>query len=147
MTTDRQQRANRANAKSSTGPKSAPGKARSAQNALRHGLNVSVLSDPGLTPQVEAIAREIAGPDADGCAMEDARRIAEAQIDLIRVRNARGRLIRELLSNPNFQPLQGVRKRLELMKTIDGIERLRGAPSEKCFTSSLLKATKSSRRR
>jgi len=68
LTTGRQERANRANAKSSTGPKTAPGKARSAQNALRHALNVSVLSDPAFAPQVEAIARKIAGPDAGAVA-------------------------------------------------------------------------------
>jgi hypothetical protein len=60
LTTDRERRANRANAKSSTGPKTASGKARSAQNALRHGLNVSTLLDPALAPLAEAMARRIA---------------------------------------------------------------------------------------
>ena len=59
MTSERRQRANRANARSSTGPKTAGGKARAAQNAFRHGLNVSVLSDPSLAPEVEAMARRI----------------------------------------------------------------------------------------
>ena len=90
MTTDRQRRANRANAKSSTGPKTAAGKARAAQNALRHGLNVSVLSDPLLAPWSEAMARRIAGPDADAEALDWARRIAEAQVDLNRVRDVVG---------------------------------------------------------
>jgi hypothetical protein len=69
VSTNRQHRANRANAKSSTGPKTAPGKARSAQNALRHGLNVSTLSDPALAPLAEAMARRIAGHDADAEAL------------------------------------------------------------------------------
>jgi hypothetical protein len=104
LTTDRQERANRANAKSSTGPKTAPGKTRSSQNALRHGLNLSVLVDPALAPQVEAIARKIAGPDADAELLEDAR-IAESQVNLDRVRNCRWRLISGILSVPNYQPL------------------------------------------
>ena len=87
MTSDRRQRANRANAKSSTGPKTAAGKARAAQNAFRHGLNVPVLSDPLLAPEIEAMARRICGPDADAETLEWARRIAEAQIDLNRVRD------------------------------------------------------------
>jgi len=128
LTTDRQTRANRVSAKSSTGPKTAPGKACSAQNALRHGLNISVLSDPALEPQVEAIAREIVGPGTDAEVMECARRIAEAQVDLDRVRGHRWRLITGLLTDPNYQPLQGLRRQLRLMKTIDRMERLRGAP-------------------
>jgi hypothetical protein len=46
LTSNRQQCANRAIAKSSTEPKTPAGKARAARNAFRHGLNVSVLSDP-----------------------------------------------------------------------------------------------------
>jgi hypothetical protein len=112
LTTGRQQRANRANARSSTGPKTALGKAHSAQNALRHGLNVSVLSDPSLAPQAEAMARKIAGPEAEAEAMEFARRIAEAQVDLNRVRNCRCRLILGILSNSNSQPLQALDENL-----------------------------------
>jgi hypothetical protein len=65
VTSDLQRRTNRLNAKSSTGPKTKTGKARAAQNALRHGLNVRVLADLALTSQVETMARKIAGPDAD----------------------------------------------------------------------------------
>jgi len=128
LTTGRQQRANRTNAKLSAGPKTAPGKARSAQNAVRHGLNVSVLSDPALAQLAEAMARKIAGPDADAEVMERARRIAEAQIDLNRVRDLRRRLITGLLTDSGYQPVQVLIKQLRLMKTIDRAERLRGAP-------------------
>src|SRR5580700_3700425 len=62
VTTERKRAANRANARLSTGPRSAAGKARVKQNALRHGLNVAVADDPLLT---EEIAR-IAGAICDG---------------------------------------------------------------------------------
>ena len=104
MTSNRQQRANRANAKSSTGPKTAAGKARAAQNAFRHGLNVSVRSDPLLAPEIEALALKISGPYADAETVEGARRIAEAQFDLNRVRNRRRLLITQFLVNPYFVP-------------------------------------------
>ena len=64
MTSERKRQANRANAQSSTGPKTAKGKKRSAVNARRHGLNVSVLHDPLLAKEVEVLARRLAGPTA-----------------------------------------------------------------------------------
>ena len=50
---------NRLNARASTGPKTAIGKARVARNALRHGLSVPVVRDPALAPEIEALARRI----------------------------------------------------------------------------------------
>jgi hypothetical protein len=104
VTSDRRQCANVANAKSSTGPKTAAGKARAAQNAFRHGLNVPVRSDPLLAPEIEAMAHGISGPNADAETVERARRIAEAQFDLNRVRNSRRLLITQFLVNPYFVP-------------------------------------------
>lgn len=89
MTSERKQKANRANARSSTGPKTAKGKARSAKNALRHGLNSPVLKHPALAKEVERIASHIAGEGASGALLARARAIAEAQIDLQRVRTSR----------------------------------------------------------
>jgi hypothetical protein len=128
LTSDRQQCANRANAKSSTGPKTAAGKARSAQNAFRHGLNVPVLSDPSLAPGVEAIARRICAPDGDGETLEWARRIAEAQVDLNRVRNSRRQLITRLFVDPGFQPTQVRRQQLRVAKIVLGDKRSRTLP-------------------
>ena len=103
MTSDRQRRANRDNAKASTGPKTRTGKLHSAQNALRHGLNIPVWNDPTLAAQAAAIARKIAGPNADPEAVEWARRIGEAQIDVNRTRACRTALLTELLVG-NYLP-------------------------------------------
>jgi hypothetical protein len=103
VTTDRQRRANRDNAKASTGPKTRTGKLHSAQNALRHALNIPVWHDPTLAAQAAAIARKIAGPNADAEAVEWARRIGEAQIDLNRTRARRTSLLTELLAG-NYLP-------------------------------------------
>jgi hypothetical protein len=128
LTSDRQQCANRANAKSSTGPKTAAGKARAAQNAFRHGLNVSVLSDPLLAPEVEGMAHEICGSDADAETLEWARRIAEAQVDLNRVRITRRQLITRLFVDPGFQPTQVRRQQLRVAKMVLGGKRSRTLP-------------------
>jgi hypothetical protein len=93
---------NRANARASTGPKTAQGKARSAANARRHGLSLPVLADPVLSEKVEALGQEIAGPDASSEIQQVARRIAEAQIDLKRVRHARYKLLSSAMDDPDY---------------------------------------------
>ena len=91
--------ANRTNARASTGPRTAAGKARVARNALRHGLSLPVSADPRLAAEVKALARAIAGEGANGELQQLAIRIAEAQIDLVRIRRARHRLLSRGLSN------------------------------------------------
>jgi len=81
--------ANRANARRSTGPRSAAGKARSGQNARRHGLRVPIMLDLAFAPEIKALAQRLAGEGASPELYELACRAAEAQIDLVRVRAAR----------------------------------------------------------
>jgi hypothetical protein len=76
VTSARKIRANRANARASSGPKTATGKAQSAQNAFRHGFNVPVRLDPDLASDVEALAQRIVGKSADANVLEPARRVA-----------------------------------------------------------------------
>jgi len=112
VTSERKIRANRANARASTGPKTARGRSRSARNALRHALSLSVYSDPGLSEDSGAFAREIVGADANSEIQEIARRIAEAQIDLHRARRARHQLLSEALGDPNYESAIMQRKKL-----------------------------------
>lgn len=102
MTSDRKIKANRANARASTGPHTVQGRARAARNALRHGLSLPVCSDPALSEEVEALAHEIAGTDANAEIQVQARRIAEAQIDLKRVRYVRHDLVSRALCDPGY---------------------------------------------
>ena len=103
MTSARKIRANRANARASSGPKTAAGKAQSAQNAFRHGFNVPIWLDPDLASDVEALAQRIVGEGADANLLESARRIAEAQIDLRRVLSYRQLLIERAMPDPKVQ--------------------------------------------
>jgi hypothetical protein len=122
MTSQRRVEANRKNARASTGSRTAGGKGRSARNASKHGLSVSVLSDPHLSGAVEALAQDIAGPDAGPEVIELSRQVAEAQIDLIRVRRARHHLLANAMSDPDYLRQdwgRDQRKAAELMLKLD----------------------------
>ena len=85
MTTERKRLANARNAKRSTGPRTADGKERSSQNALRHGLAVCAGRDPVHAEEIEALARLIVGASEEQAALYYARRIAEQCIGLKRI--------------------------------------------------------------
>jgi hypothetical protein len=114
--------ANRANARASTGPKTAQGKAHSARNARRHGLNLPVLSNPALSEDVEALASEIAGAGATPEVHDLARRIAEAQIDLRRVRSARHDLFSGARRDPDYDSSAAKRRNAKLAIQVDKLK-------------------------
>ena len=118
MTTASKIHANRANARASTGPKTADGRARSARNALRHALSLPVCSNPALSEAVETLAREIAGPDANAETQDLARQVAEAQIDLRRVRYARHKLLSDALADPHYDSRRGTREKMAVLRSL-----------------------------
>ena len=117
MTSARKIKANCANAKVSTGPKTRFGKSRVAQNARRHGLSVSIFADPARSAEISDLGLQIAGEGVSADAAELARRVAEAQIDLNRVRQARLDLLARHLNNPNYKP-KGDERRLMKVATL-----------------------------
>jgi len=96
-------RANRTNARASTGPRTAEGRNRSARNARCHGLSVPVLADPVLSQDVAELTRKIAGSTPSRELYELARRFAEAQIDVRRVRHARYDLLSSAVKDPDYE--------------------------------------------
>jgi hypothetical protein len=104
MTSPAKIRANRRNARKSTGPRTVAGKAVVARNARTHGLNAPAYCDPALACEVVELARAIetgvtgAAADANGHAL--ACRIAEAIIDMRRVRLAKLPLVATLDADP-----------------------------------------------
>jgi hypothetical protein len=119
LTSDRKIRTNRENARASTGPKTARGRARAARNAVRHALSVHICSDPVWAEEAKALAREIAGADANAEIQQCAARIAEAQIDLRRVRCARDRLVYGAFSDPHYESPSAQRRSARLAVEAD----------------------------
>ena len=103
MVSQRKSQANRANARASTGPKTAKGKARASQNACRHGLSLPVVNDPVLCAEVEELARKAAGENASPEMLQPAFKFAEAQVDIDRVRRVRRDLLTHELSDRKYQ--------------------------------------------
>jgi hypothetical protein len=96
--------ANRRNARRSTGPRTAAGKARAARNARRHGLTVSPVTDPAFMREAAALARAIMGTDPESQSPESqspesqaptrperlrAMQIAIAHVQVLQVRRAK----------------------------------------------------------
>jgi hypothetical protein len=131
MMSARKTKSNRANAQSSTGPKTANGRARSARNALRYGLSLPVLSDPVLSQDVAALARQIAGADAGPEIQELARRVAEAEIDLRRIRALRHDLISRALRDPDYDSRSNWNKKVPIaLRIVRRSFRCRDIPDE-----------------
>jgi hypothetical protein len=101
----RKLRANRLGKPAGTGPTSAAGKVRSAQNARKHGLNVAVMYDPDVGADVAFMAEEIAPGCQDPELIGRARLIAEAQVDLMRVARARRDIISAAMADPDDRPV------------------------------------------
>src|SRR5262249_50723521 len=118
LTSERKIRANRANARASTGPRTTWGRTRATRNALRHALSLPVCSFPDLSEEVRALAREIAGPGANAETQELARRVAEAQIDLRRVRYARHQFLSDTLSKEYYGSYANLRKKLKVLRAL-----------------------------
>lgn len=100
MTSDRKATSNRKNAQNSTGPRTELGRLRSRSNARRHGLAIAIGSDPSFSKDIEALATALAnggGPIAG----EFARQVAEAQLDLLRIRNLKAARFNAVVGNPD----------------------------------------------
>jgi hypothetical protein len=81
-------------------------------------LSLPVSSDPALSEEVEALAREIAGTDARAEIQELARRAAEAQIDLRRVRYARHQLLSDAFNNPYYESRADTRMKVAVLSRL-----------------------------
>jgi hypothetical protein len=93
MPSERQIAANRKNAKKSTGPRSKAGREASRRNARRHGLAITIETDPAFQDDIEKLAKALSLSQNVG---EHARDAARAELDLMRIRKIRTSLFEKL---------------------------------------------------
>jgi hypothetical protein len=121
VATARQIAANKRNARRSTGPRSPAGKKRAGQNAYRHGLTLR--SNATFATQIEKLARKIAGKAKDAIVLEHARDIAQATIDIARVRRVRVALIERAAALGTLETPQLFNSVREILQFLNSIGR------------------------
>jgi hypothetical protein len=85
--------ANRRNAQKSTGPRSAAGKDRTRYNALRHGLSIPAALDPTAADRVKELMLALDQVTTGYGEYDFAKVVAEAQVDIERVRQAKAAIV------------------------------------------------------
>jgi hypothetical protein len=133
MTSPQQLASNRANAQKSTGPSSKGGKARSASNALKHGLAALVPFDTDTATQIASLARSLVGDQVRNAPVwMYAQQIAEAELDLVRIRQARAQAWNQQAAEwanptgrrlPDERAIQAYKALCSLLAKIDRYER------------------------
>jgi hypothetical protein len=119
VATEKQIAANRANAKRSTGPKTAAGKRRSSGNAFRHGLSGAMPDDEFTLAAIDAVTRVVADAILAGIdGQPDAAAFARSRIELRRIRAVRTDLSAAL------DPEHPKPKELRRLAALDRYERL-----------------------
>jgi hypothetical protein len=104
MPSDQQIAANRKNAKKSTGPRSEIGKRRSRRNAFCHGLAIDAGFEPSLNSDIDIMAKAIVSASVQETPVAFARQLAEAEVDLIRIRKVRAALFNAHYQKLDLQP-------------------------------------------
>jgi hypothetical protein len=117
MATSAQIEANRRNARSSTGPRTARGKASASRSARKHRLNIPITADPRFAPAIDELAYKILGEE-DPALLQAARAVAEASLDLDRVTHAKHALLSAAFDDPNYDSRKNGRMKIKLFELI-----------------------------
>jgi hypothetical protein len=79
--------------KRARGPKTAAGRLKSSRNAFRHGLSLPLRLDTAMSANADAIARLLTRDQEDEEQLTAAIEVAQAQLELVRIRAVRAELM------------------------------------------------------
>ncbi len=119
MATEKQIAANRANAKRSTGPRTAAGKQNSSRNSRRHGLSQLKASDSASAALANAIAEALTAERATGEQLMAAKDYASAVFTLAQIQAIRV----EQWAEVDLQRVDAGSKDLKRLSSLDRYER------------------------
>lgn len=125
MASEKQIRANRENAKKSTGPTTAAGSLKSSRNAFRHGLSLPLELDPETSEKAKLLVQTFAN-EGRSLAMSE---IVHAQLDLLRIRTVRN----QMLAEPDL--LAGDLHQLRRLRALDRYECIAAARRRRAAAS------------
>jgi hypothetical protein len=122
MTSERKAASNRKNAQKSTGPRSGRGRRHSRRNALRHGLAIAIGSDPSFGEDINVLAKALMGASGEQNLGDFVLQVAEAEIDLLRIRKLKASRFKTVLGNPETK-LEDYSELNESLAKLDRYER------------------------
>ena len=88
----------------------AQGKARASRNARRHGLSVPVHRASAVAADIEEFALQLVGDAASRTEIDLARAVAEAQLELGRIRREKQLLLEVLMLGGSSPDMKAVRR-------------------------------------
>jgi hypothetical protein len=108
---------------------------RSSRNAYRYGLTLSITSSAAYAKQLDRLVREIGGNTEDPILLERARAIAQAELELARVRRVKVALIERASVFGELDPPQlTVTQMIRVLNAFDGGRRIVPKPIDASAT-------------
>jgi hypothetical protein len=118
VATEKQIAANRANARRSTGPRTALGKLKSSRNALRHGLSIPLQPDHAGPEMFLALVAALKEDNSEEARLVAAHDVALAQLEVARIHSIRAALFADI--NRGLDDAQSLKR----LAALDRYERL-----------------------